>query len=407
VRDTWLKGLKDIDLFIVLDRSYGRKILPKVLEAMKDYVGEGWVEAYAEHPYIQAWIDGFKVELVPCFRTSIGEKLLSATDRTPLHTEYLGEHLEPEMKDEVMLLKQFTKGLGVYGAEIKVGGFSGYLCELLILNYGTFDELIDRATGWRRKETITFTEEPPKKKFRDPLIVVDPVDPKRNVASALTGESFWTFVAAARAFKENPDKRFFYPKPGRMNRNELLEAMESSGMDHLFLVIDDGEVDIPDSLWGQLQKTEAALSQLLEERSFPLVRSGTWSDEAMRHILVFQIASTSIPSTALHLGPPVDLEEDGERFIQAHLGAESTVSGPGIRGSKWWVVTKREFDDALKLLIASLRFGGRDLGVSRKIAEKIKASSRVLLNYEISPYLEDGFEEYLEQFLKGRPGWLE
>ena len=30
------------------------------------------------------------------------------------------------------------QGIGVYGAEIKVGGFSGYLCELLVMKYGGF-----------------------------------------------------------------------------------------------------------------------------------------------------------------------------------------------------------------------------------------------------------------------------
>ena len=47
-RGTWISGDRDIDLFIVLDGGYGRDVLPGVLDVVKAYVGEGWVEAYAE-----------------------------------------------------------------------------------------------------------------------------------------------------------------------------------------------------------------------------------------------------------------------------------------------------------------------------------------------------------------------
>jgi tRNA nucleotidyltransferase (CCA-adding enzyme) len=47
------------------------------------------------------------------------------------------------MLGEVRLLKKFMKGTGVYGAEIKIGGFSGYLCELLILKYRSFAQTIE------------------------------------------------------------------------------------------------------------------------------------------------------------------------------------------------------------------------------------------------------------------------
>ena len=44
--------------------------------------------------------------------------------------------------DEVVLLKKFMESVGTYGSEFKVGGFSGYLCEMLILQYGNFMETL-------------------------------------------------------------------------------------------------------------------------------------------------------------------------------------------------------------------------------------------------------------------------
>jgi tRNA nucleotidyltransferase (CCA-adding enzyme) len=140
-RDTWLRGQRDIDAFIILKPEAVRSDLLRVNEVVKGYVGPGWVEAYAEHPYVKKMVDGFEVEFIPCFKVE-GKRIASAADRTPLHTGYILSHLTESQRDEVRFLKMFTKGIGVYGAEIKVGGFSGYLCELLIIAYGSFEGLI-------------------------------------------------------------------------------------------------------------------------------------------------------------------------------------------------------------------------------------------------------------------------
>ena len=158
VRDTWLADERDVDVFIILDRDYGRGVLPQVLDVVKEYVGEGWVEAYAEHPYIRAVVDGFDVDFVPCFRVNPEGGLISATDRTPLHTGFVLERLSPGGSNEVRLLKSFLKGVGVYGAEVRVGGFSGYLCELLVIRFGSFVKVLEEAVGWSDGMVLEFGE---------------------------------------------------------------------------------------------------------------------------------------------------------------------------------------------------------------------------------------------------------
>ena len=140
-KDTWLSENPDIDIFMRLPTSIPRKNLGDIgLKIAKKAAGKAkQLERFAEHPYLQIFVDGYRVDIVPCYDAKPGE-WQSATDRTPYHTDYIRGHFSKEMRGEVRLLKKFMQGVDVYGAEIKVGGFSGYLCELLIIKYGSFAE---------------------------------------------------------------------------------------------------------------------------------------------------------------------------------------------------------------------------------------------------------------------------
>jgi tRNA nucleotidyltransferase (CCA-adding enzyme) len=410
-RGTWLAGEGDFDVFIVLDEGYGREVLPDVLEAVKGYVGEGWVEAYAEHPYVIAEVDGFGVEFVPCFRVDPREGLVSATDRTPLHTEFVGGRLTPEMRDEVRLLKRFMKGVGVYGAEVRVGGFSGYLCELLVIHLGSFEGVLERAAVWGRREVLDLLggsdPEVLRKRFGEALIVPDPVDPGRNVASAVSETSFWTLTAAAQAFLEKPRRVFFFPDDAPVEVPRLLEGIRDRDSGLLFVVVEDGDVEVPDVLWGQLYKSGRAISGFLDKSGFRVMRSTVWSDEECRHVFVFELEEAVLPGVVRRMGPPVGMEESGRRFVEAHLGAEDTVSGPWIEGRRWWVEVRRQEPEARRLLESALGDGGREIGVSRGIGERMRRGLGVLLGDEIEEYLDAEFAVFLDGFLRGRPGWLD
>jgi tRNA nucleotidyltransferase (CCA-adding enzyme) len=410
-RGTWLAKERDFDVFIVLGEGYGRGDLPGVLDVVKVYLGEGWVEAYAEHPYLIADVDGFRVEFVPCFRVDPREGLVSATDRTPLHTGFVVDNLPLEGRDEVRLLKRFMKGVGVYGAEVRVGGFSGYLCELLVIALGSFEGVLEAAAGWRGGDVVDpvgdADPEYLKKRFGTPLMVPDPVDPERNVASAVSETRFWEFSAAARAFLEGPRWEFFYPEEGEVDVDGLLERVRDHGFDLVFLVLGDGEPEVPDVLWGQLYKSERALVAALGEADFGVVRSGVWSDEASSHIFVFELKSATLPAFVRRMGPPVRMVEGVRRFLDAHDGSEETVVGPWVEGDRWWVLTERGAREARVALGAFLVDGGRGVGVSRGIAERVSNGFRILRGGEAGEILTPGFASFLDVFLRGRPDWLE
>jgi len=136
---------------------------------------ESFEERYAEHPYINAVFSGYEVDLVPAFAVKSASEIKSAVDRTPFHNAYVTERIAG-LEDEVLLLKQFMKGIGVYGSELRKRGFSGYLAELLIIHYGSFIALLEAACEWKRSITIDI-EKHGILVHDDPMVMIDPQIP--------------------------------------------------------------------------------------------------------------------------------------------------------------------------------------------------------------------------------------
>ncbi len=399
---TWIKGQMDLDVFIVLENYKERSQLRNVIQAIKDNLDWDFTTAYAEHPYLQTVIDGINIDLVPCFRVEKGEGIISSTDRTPLHTEWLKGKIE-EHGDEVRLLKQFLKVVEIYGAEIKIGGFSGYLCELLILKYGSFMKVIEAASEWGNQQVVKFNEET--KKFDDPLIVYDPVDQNRNVAAALRSDSYQKFIKAAKGFKENPRRIFFVYDTSEVDVGELVEKIRSTNM--VFLVIEESNAEVPDVLWGQIWKSINAIERKLCDKGFEVLQSSPWSNDKTRHVFSFQLTSLDLPEVYKHFGPSVNLTKNVEQFKAAYMNRSDVVEPPTVEEGRWYVVKKRETTNIKEIMEEMHIDGGRRIGVSQKLAIKILQHHRVLVGEEIEPYLEDGFTRHLYNLLRGRPFWVD
>lgn len=413
-KDTWLAGEKDIDMFMLLPKTSTRDDFPTVLNAVKKVAGENWLEAYAEHPYIEAKIDGYTIDFVPSFKIEKAEDAKSSVDRTPLHTQYVQVHLDEKIKNEVRLLKRFMHGIETYGAEIKVGGFSGYLSEVLTLYYGSFYETLTAASTWRRKEVIDIkryyegTEDEARKIFQDNLIVIDPVDRGRNIASAVRETKLNEFIAAARGFLESPDLKFFYPDDlESLSIKEFPKAISQRGSTLVFLRFGTGKC-VPDILWGQLYKSLKALRNLIERNDFAVIRDGVWSDEEADHVFLFDLDSRFLPPVKRHLGPPLEKREDCEKFLGKHLKAKDRIAGPYVEGDRWIVETRRAYIDVISLLKDRLTDRGGKLGVASLVSEALTLHFEVFVNEEIAGFYESNceFARFLTDYLDGRPRWL-
>lgn len=413
-KDTWLAEEKDIDIFVLLPAEYGKDVFSRVLEAAKRISGEKYLEAYAEHPYLEAYIDGFTVNFVPCFKVKDAVEAKSSVDRTPFHTLYVKSRLNEQVKNEIRLLKAFMHGIGVYGAEIKVGGFSGYLCELLTLYYGSFLNVLEAAAKWRKGEVIDIEgyykiPDEARRIFRDePLIVIDPVDRNRNVASAVRVDRLCEFILASRLFLKRPDIRFFYPETTKAYKvDELLRAINSRGSALVFIKTRAIKA-VPDILWGQLYRSQRAIKNLIEQFDFEVIRSDVWSDEKSTVIFVFEVHSRFLPALERHVGPPIEKVDDCERFLSKHLVSEQVLSGPRIEGDRLIVERRRRYTDVVSLLRDKLKDGGRNLGVASLVSKALADSLEILVNEEIMGFYSSNgdFAIFLTNYLRGKPSWL-
>ncbi|MCK4613875.1 MAG: CCA tRNA nucleotidyltransferase, partial [Thermoplasmata archaeon] len=312
-KDTHLdKG--DIDLFFRFDPSVPEKTLQGTIFSIGKAILSRYRIQYAEHPYIRGEMHGFDIDLVPCFGVESGARIISAVDRTPFHTSYIISHLSDAQRGEVRLLKQFLKGIGCYGAENRTMGLSGYLSELLILHYGDFLTTLQAASHWMKKTLIDIEEQGyTGSDEAKPLLVVDPVDPGRNVASAVSDEKIAMFIHAAREFLSSPSLKFFFPPPQPIyGTKELRDILDVRGK-MLFITFGCPNV-IDDILYPQLRATLQRFQRMFKEHGFLLNDSGFTVHDSI--YLFFEFRIKGLPENILHKGPMVYMEDHEKKFLE-------------------------------------------------------------------------------------------
>ena len=142
-KGTWLPHHADIDIFVKIKPSVGVEKFEEMgrnigSEALKNF---GPKLRYSDHPYVEVFVNNVRVNVVPCYDVQQG-KWQSAADRSPFHTHYISSHFDNEKRRQARLLKKFFKSVGIYGAEISTEGFSGYVSEVLVLKYSSFENVL-------------------------------------------------------------------------------------------------------------------------------------------------------------------------------------------------------------------------------------------------------------------------
>ena len=411
-RDTWLSGEADLDIFASFPPTMDRREwTEKVLPAIRKGIEAKTIDRYAEHPYLEFHIEGTRINVVPCYAVEKGQ-WKSATDRTPYHTEYMREHLTLEMRLEARLLKRFMKGMRSYGAEIRVGGFSGMLVETLILHYQSFLETLAQVSKWKPVIFLDLEKHPGiqdsrAQEFGTPLVVVDPVDPNRNLAAAVRDDKLWGFVAASRELQKNPGKWYFFPpKPAAKTRSQFSKILDHQNRNIAAIFFEHARL-VPDVLWGQLLKMEKSLTELMTRQDFHPIRSTVWSDERRSSAILVELDSSTLSGVQLRQGPPVSKQEDSQGFLDRHLDARDTVRGPWIEGDRWVVGKKRRILTIGQLVFAALKDPRLGLAIPEQLNRSFRQNTRVLENGKILSLLgREGFDQALSEFLAARPAWL-
>ncbi|MGC8687737.1 MAG: CCA tRNA nucleotidyltransferase [Candidatus Micrarchaeia archaeon] len=339
-RGTQIRGSSDIDIFILFPKNLEeRKMEMKGIEVAKRIVSkngkEHYVVKYAEHPYIQVFFDdyGMNVDIVPAYKINSAKERGSAVDRTQLHNLFINDNLTPRQKDEVKVLKAFLKEHNIYGAEARVSGFSGYLCELLIYQFGSFVEFLKGISSIK----LPFVAEPLHrefkgaddanliaKKFNSKFIVIDPTDPERNVAANVSMESLSRLVLASRLLLKEPSKKTFFRKPySDINSRLKLESIAKK----LNLEIIAVKIKVPniadDIIWQQVQKLKRQLEQHLAKEGFaPEISLQNLYDN---YAVIAFFTRRSESGASVKEGPNVFMKSAVDNFMDSHNDALFTV----------------------------------------------------------------------------------
>jgi tRNA nucleotidyltransferase (CCA-adding enzyme) len=348
-RGTWVRGDRDLDVFMLFDPSLSREELELQGLALARSIAGAYTdtfhEKYAEHPYINASIDDVDVDLVPCYNVSSATKIQSAVDRTPFHTRYITEKING-LIDDVLLLKRFTKAGGIYGSDQMTEGFSGYLCELLILHYGGFTPLLEAAAGWRPHMVIDI-EHHAAKTFDEPLVVIDPVDPRRNVAAAVSLDKMAGFVELARGYLDSPSDEFFAHALELCILKQELTAVIRQRRTSVYAIVFATPPYIPEVVVPQLKRSLLSVRDLLERNGFP-VHHAHYDMQMEQCMFLFELLTAELPAVRRHLGPPLWNIANADKFRDKHL-AERTA-GPYINDGRYEMEVPREYTTAMSLL---------------------------------------------------------
>ena len=312
-KDTWLARDADIDIFFKFKKETpearflraSQKIGFDALDGYSPYV------RYSQHPYVEAVVRGTKVNLVPCYDVRPGE-WKSAADRSPFHTKFMKESLTPKLRGEVRVLKKFLQANGIYGAQIAREGFSGYVCEVLVLEFGGFEGLIRAVAGAQEGAVVGRTP----RRFDTPVAIIDPVDPDRNLAAAVSDQNIGKFVMIARGLRDGPSKKFFARRRPRV----------SAGMWKNVLTVRFGfEHRSPEVIWGQLKRTASLLSTQLEGGGWDVLRSKAHTDERGQACIFFLLGSVEIAQIYRKTGPEFFREDAARRFAAKNLRGRELV----------------------------------------------------------------------------------
>ena len=320
-KGTFLKDAGDIDIFAIFPHSYSKEKMFKSLEkaAKKAFPRAKRETGYAEHPYLRIYLSGKQIDLVPSYEMKAGERIKSAVDRSQLHTEYVLSTMKAPQKKEVLLLKQFLKANLLYGAEIKAKGFSGYLCELMILHYRDFGQFLKAASMWKlpvaidqEKRYKTLSAVPD---FKSSLTVIDPVDLTRNVAAVITRGNVQRLIFISAAYLAAPSEEFFFPK--KLSREELSNCLNDRSI--FALAFDKPKDIVDDVLWGQLWRISGQLDSFLKKAEFKVLGAHPYATDS-KCILLFELRSAVLPKTQTFRGPFLNQTEHVSVFIRKRKG---------------------------------------------------------------------------------------
>jgi tRNA CCA-adding enzyme len=417
----------DLDLFILFPANSSKRELEKKGMKIGKMVLNDPKKKYTQHPYLTGSFHGFNCDIVPCISIEKGSKIRTAVDRTPHHTEYINSRLKQQQKDDVLLLKSFLKGIGGYGAEDTVQGFSGYLVELLILNFRSFEGVIEFLSGidpgveapfgCEEIQKTTYDEKKPEmvlieegdladetpleereylEMFRnDPLIVIDPVDRNRNVASPISHQTLAYVSRSSTELMRKISIDLFFPFSRRPLIPNGKGKLQLSDLHYFTTSLPEGD---PGIVITQLRRSLRKLTEELRRTGFQgavvrfLLRFSpkfdidqsylraryTWEGEVSQPTILISVRTDPgiLDREFVHWGPPVDNKriEDFKEKYGEKVRIDDSID-------KAYVELEREMIEPIEISLDiwnSIHHGSRFLDSILEIVDSTKLEQNLL-----------------------------
>ena len=376
-RGTWLAGDRDVDLFVRFPADLPREDLERYGLAVGHEVLPAGHEEYAEHPYVKGEYRGFDVDCVPCHDVESAAAIRSAVDRTPFHNAYLRERLDEATAGDVRVAKEFLKAHRAYGANLRTRGFAGYLVELLVLEHGGLVHLLEAAADWN--PPVRFDpEDHGVREFDDPLVVVDPTDPERNVAAALSAANLARLQHYSRELLAAPRASLFEPRePDPLSAADVREAVADRATTPVAVRFDAPDV-VDDQLYPQLDRSLSGLHDGLDRRGFDPLRSERFAAETA--VLFVECTVAERPRIRRHEGPPVGVRAHAEGFYEKYEDAPD-VYGPFVEEGRYVVERRRQFRTPAAFCEADALF---DVSLGPHVASALESGYEVYAGPEVA-----------------------
>jgi len=397
-RGTYLRDRMDIDLFLLFPPETARADLERYGLDLGARLLERTETRYAEHPYRRGVFEGFQVDAVPGYAIDDPSHPQSAVDRTPFHQAFLAAHQTPEMIGQVRLAKQFFRGLGIYGSEARTAGLSGYLVELLVLKFGSFRGLLRTAQGWRIPVHLVSTPGAHPRVPEDVALVLDdPVDPGRNVATALSRRNLAVLILAAEDYLARPSPRAFdVVARTTLAIGSSRARIEERGT-HVTVVWLPRPELVDDILYPQLRKAERSIADEAGRLGFTVVGTASAAG-AGRVVVLLEVEHAAVPAVRWQDGPPAGIDRVGSFLGKWTQPGAPVLQGPYVTSEGKLAVETRRSERRLEPLLAA-SLDRLPLGRDLKPAAGAPVSVRALAEESEEPALAEGLSELLEKRL--------
>ncbi|OGM02542.1 hypothetical protein A3K72_01995, partial [Candidatus Woesearchaeota archaeon RBG_13_36_6] len=312
-KGTMLRGDFDVDLFVKFDYSYKERNLSDLLEKALKYFKPKRVQGSRD--YFQFILKKINYEVVPVLNIKDHKQAVNVTDASPLHVDWVKRYLrkDPKLLDQIILTKVFLKANKLYGAESYIRGFSGHVVDILTINYNGFLTLLKASQEWKPNEVIDPEKHNTAKQLNKsklgPLIIIDPVQPNRNAASALSFTNFGEFKRIAKEFLKNPCIKFF-----EKQKITIAELKQKAGKNKLIVLNVTPLKGKEDVVGAKLLKTYKYIEKQLRKNEFTVLEYNWEWDKASKAMFWYILDSEILPMFREHMGPPLHEKQHVKAF---------------------------------------------------------------------------------------------